>query len=154
MPYSRVCGRIVGYAVDTVDAFANFYSLNSIDQAYFDGVVVSHGSPRQHIWTLGTGHPQNAHPPRCPCDNPNRVVAPLPPAFVGDNYFCDSEANGALWDGQDCTTACCTFNSPPWFNVTLPAPSSDALEVRICNDHDSFLSEVVHIRSLELYVKE
>ena len=40
-----------------------------------------------------------------------------------------------LWDGQGCgpTSSCCTFNSPPWFNVTLPFPTTDNIEVRICN---------------------
>ena len=61
------------------------------------------------------------------------------PSFVGQNYFCESGltrwdsssilfSNGdTLWDGQGCgpTSSCCTFNSPPWFNVTLPSPTTD-----------------------------
>ena len=148
--YNRVCGRAVGYAFYTVDAFADFDNHNDIDLPYLDGVSVTYGSPRQHIWSLAAGHGGDFH--RCPCDNTNRGQAPLPPAFVGDNYFCDGDYNGALWDGQDCTTACCTFNSPPWFNVTLPAPSSDSIEVRICSDEYD-RNENVHIRSLKLFVQ-
>ena len=91
--------------------------------AYLDGVCVTYGTPRRHIWNFGAGYNRSG-PFRCPCDNPNdRGFAPLPPSFVGTNYFCDGEYNGALWDGMDCTVSgCCTFNSPPWFSVTLPPP--------------------------------
>ena len=138
MTYSRVCGRSVGYTGSSPDGFVNVFGQNAgiIDDAYLDGVSVTRGTPRQHIWSFGAGHNRfGAGPFRCPCDNPNdREFAPLPPSFVGDNYFCDGEYNGALWDGMDCTTSCCTFNSPPWFSVTLPTPTSDDIEVRICSD--------------------
>ena len=151
LTYNRVCGRAVGYAFNSPDAFAGIiYNHNDIDLPYLDGVSVTHGSPRQHIWSLAAGHGGNSL--RCPCDNTNQEFAPLPPAFVGDNYFCDGSYNGALWDGQDCTTACCTFNSPPWFNVTLAAPSSDSIEVRICADQPAG-DENIHVRFLELYVQ-
>ena len=156
LTYNRVCGRAVGYTLISPDAFADFiYNHSNIDLPYLDGVSVTHGSPRQHIWSFAGGHGFLADlmaSPRCPCDTVDRAFAPLPPAFVGDNYFCDGEYNGALWDGQDCTTACCTFNSPPWFSVTLPAPSSDPIEVRICADQHA-ADENVYIRFLELFVQ-
>ena len=126
----------------------------AIDDAYLDGVSVTRGTPRQHIWSFGAGHNRfGAGPFRCPCDNPNdREFPPLPPSFVGDNYFCDGEYNGALWDGMDCTTSCCTFNSPPWFSVTLPTPTSDDIEVRICSDEYT-TNEPIRIRVLEFYVQ-
>ncbi len=109
---------------------------------------MTHGSPRQHIWSLAAGHGGNF---RCPCDNSDRAQAPLPPSFVGNNYFCDGDYNGALWDGQGCTTDCCTFNSPPYFSVALPSSTFDDIEVRICSDQDRG-DEAVHIGMLELYV--
>lgn len=146
--YTRVCGRAIGYATGTPDGFAAIAAPGrNIDQAYLDGVSLTHGLPRQHIWSLGAGHGGNF---RCPCDNTNRGQAPLPPSFAGNNYFCDGDYNGALWDGQDCTTAgCCTFNSPPYFTVTLPAPTSDDIEVRICMD-EVLSCEAVY---LNLYVQ-
>ena len=121
LTYNRVCGRAVGYAASSVDAFDDYRNLNDIDLPYFNGVSVTHGSPRLHIWSFAAGHGS-----RCPCENGG---GRLPHTFVGDNYFCDGSYNGALWDGLDCTTACCTFNSPPWFNVTLPAPSSALINI-------------------------
>ena len=144
--YNRVCGRAVGYAVNSPDAFRDLNDHNDIDLPYLDGVSVTHGSPRQHIWSLAAGFSV-----QCPCDSNYRGHAP-PPAFVDDNYFCDGSYNGALWDGKDCTTTCCTSNPPNWFNVTLPAPSSDPIEVRICTDEND-RNENVHIRFLELFVQ-
>ena len=31
----------------------------TLDDAYFSGVVVTHGSPRQHIWTFAAGAVEN-----------------------------------------------------------------------------------------------
>ena len=151
--YFRVCGQVTGYATRTPDAFIN---RGDIDSGYLDGVSLTHGSPRQHIWSFAAGHPSRIQfggaSFRCPCDNTDRSTAPLPPSFVGDNYFCDGEYNGALWDGEDCTTNCCTFNSPPYFTTTLPAPTSDDIEVRICGDQE-MSNEPVHVSHVLLYVQ-
>ena len=151
--YSHVCGRADGYATGDVDAFADLFNLrnDNIDNPYLEGVSITHGSPRQHIWSLAAGYDQNNHF-RCPCDNSDRSFAPFPPSFVGDNYFCDGVMNGnILWNGIGCTTACCTFNSPPYFSVSLPNPTSDAIEVRICTDQPSS-DEAVHITTLQLFM--
>jgi len=148
--YSRVCGRATGFAVSSPDAF--HASSEGINDAYVDGISITNGSPRQHIWSFAAGHDQRLGSIRCPCDTSNRNTAPLPPPFVGNNYFCDGEVNGALWDAMDCTTACCTFNSPPWFSVTLPTPTSDNIEVRICYNQP-LDDESIPIQLLELYVR-
>ena len=150
--YSRVCGRAIGYGKDTLDAFYNGFGRNdgSINAAYLDGISVTHGLPRQHIWSFASSIHNSI--PRCPCDNPDRLYAPLPPAFVGDNYFCDGSNNGALWDAMDCTSPCCTFNSPPWFNVTLPTSTTDDIEVRICSDQP-LVNEATFLRLVEFYVQ-
>ena len=102
----------------------------------------------------------------CPCvvgsTSGNRI-----PSFVGQNYFCETgliRFNGVfgvlfsngdpLWDGQGCgpTSSCCTFNSPPWFNVQLSSPTTDDIEVRICGDQE-IRDEDTPIQLMELYVK-
>ena len=160
--YTHVCGRAVGYTSRypaSPDAFADhiFTTVISshIDTPYLDGVSVTYGSPRQHIWSLAAGHgPVPGYPGfyRCPCDTANRTNAPLPPSFVGDDYFCDGVYNGALWDAANCTTACCTFNSPPYFIRTLPTPTSDDIEVRICTD-ESMGNEPISVAELQLLVQ-
>ena len=89
------------------------------------------------------------------------------PTFVGQNYFCETGLtrwNGTsgvfwldgdpLWDGQGCgpTSSCCTFNSPPWFNVTLPSTTTDDIEVRIC-DNERIQNDDIPIQLVELYAK-
>ena len=53
--YNKVCGRIIGYQVGSIeytDAF-NEGGHSSIDQAYIDGVSVIYGIPCNHnIWTF------------------------------------------------------------------------------------------------------
>lgn len=147
--YQRVCGMALGYGVSSPDGFLGSNS-NGIDAAYLDGISITYGQPRKHIWSLGAGHGGNL---RCPCDNVNRIQAPLPPSFVGDNYFCDTYPdNGALWDGEGCVTNCCTFNSPPWFSAALPSPTSDNIESRICHDQNAD-DERVLLNTLYLFIQ-
>ena len=166
--YNQVCGRIIGYELGPTSGF--FYSTSlSINTYYVDGVSVTHGSPRQHIWTFVAGLQEQTSSyayETCPC------VAGSPsgsriPSFVGQNYFCEAGltrwpgtngpfySNGdPLWDGQGCgpTSSCCTFNSPPWFNVRLPSPTTDGIEVRLCcNGRPT--GEDSPIQLVELYVK-
>ena len=160
--YDQVCGRIISYMIGHPDAFRG--SGSSID-LYAEGVSVTHGSPRQHIWTFAAGiDEQIGGSSTCPCvngsTNGNRI-----PSFVGQNYFCETGItqnprtltfwpNGdPLWDGQGCgpNSSCCTFNSPPWFNVRLPNATTDYMEVRLCGDGVQF--EDTPIQLMELYVR-
>lgn len=151
--YRRVCGRAYGYSIRSPDAFAS--GTENINGAYLDGVSVTYGSPRQHIWSFAAGHGVafGAQSSRCPCANTNQNQAPFPPPFVGDNYFCDNLDNGGeLWDAMDCDNACCTFNSPPVFTASLPSPTTDGIEVRICTDQNAG-DETIHIRLLDFYIQ-
>ena len=59
-PYSQVCGRIRAYQWGLPDAFLGFKrGQTTINDAYFSGVAVMHGSPRQHIWTFACGPFEN-----------------------------------------------------------------------------------------------
>ena len=153
--YSKVCGRIIGEPGTPVfpDAFARFISgQNTIEGIYLDGVSITHGAAgsRTHIWTFGTGHQG-----RCPCDNGDRNQAPLPPAEVGDNYFCDRAVElNRLWTGESCTddNPCCSFHNPPYFSVQLPLATTDRIELRICAD-EAIAIEPVLVLFAEIYVQ-
>ena len=135
--YSKVCGRIIGEGITSPDGFYRFIAnQTTIEGNYLDGVSVTHGAPgsRTHIWTFGAGFLGDR---RCPCDHSNRVHAPLPPAEIGDNYFCDRADEVQLkylWSGENCTNdnPCCSFRNPPYFSVQLPAATTDRIELRIC----------------------
>jgi hypothetical protein len=167
--YSKVCGRALGYQQGSPDGFASDDSgepSETIDGMYVDGVSLTHGNPRMHIWTFAAGllengdnEVNNLH--RCPCDSGQQ-----PPAFVGQNYFCETGdhdlthnrsrfyKDDPLWDGKNCVkSTCCTYHNPPWFSVKLPKPTTDAIEVRICGDQ-STEDEDSPIAQLEIYVQK
>jgi hypothetical protein len=57
-----------------------------------------------------------------------------------------------LWDGIRCEGGCCN-KSPPWFSITLKAPTTDNVpwEVRMCGKYH-YLADTP-IKLLEIYVQ-
>ena len=167
--YSRVCGRAIGYQVGSPDCFGSVNGAepdtDTVDGLYVDGVSVTYGNPRNHIWTFAVGlHERSGQANdrnNCPCDG-----GVDPPPFVGNSYSCETGddtpnvelkrfySDDPLWDGKDCHNAtCCAYNSPPWFTVDLPGPTTDDIEVRICGDQSTG-DEDTPIALLELYVQQ
>ena len=146
--YSRVCGKVLAYQTGWGSAFYNSLILrqNSLELAYLNGVSLTHGPPgsRQHIWSFVNGDydsPNWGGPALCPC---SQVLS-----FIGNDYFCESGNpgpgridgrffNDTLWDGLGCESpSCCELNTPPWFCKTLPAPTTDDIELRSCYGDDA-----------------
>jgi hypothetical protein len=126
--YSHVCGRIRGHLIGRPDAFL---STNFSNPYYVDGISLTHGDPREHIWTFAAAD----RVMKCPCGGGNP-----PPPEVGNDYFCDTAehrdaVDRRLWLG-DCQTPneCCSFNNPPWFYRQLSQPTTDDIEMRVCRD--------------------
>ena len=73
IPYSRVCGMVVGYQKGSTDGFANFHNpTRSINSPYVDGVSITYGTPRKHLWTYAIGNNDKGnylpkYPSNCPC---------------------------------------------------------------------------------------
>ena len=165
--YSRVCGRAIGYQIGSPDAFGHSARGQTIDSYYVYGVSITHGSPRNHIWTYAAGTTESSGSiqsgSNCPCaDPPSRRV--LPPSFVGDNYYCESGNAGnsyqshylyntdPLWDGKQCEGECCSNGkSPPWFSVELPNTTTDDIEVRICSAEST--NDDIPVQQLKLYIQ-
>ena len=141
----------------------------TLDTYFVDGVVVTHGYPRIHIWTFAAGYDETSDTTgRCPCSNPpDATTIATAPSYVQNNYSCESGAvtyprqhivpyfpDDPLWDGQGCVPGdrCCSFNSPPWFTRLLATPTADDIEVRICSDDDT-QDEDTPVELIELYVK-
>ena len=166
--YTRICGRIRAYQWGGTDAFARYFRQKAItiDGVYVDGVSVTHGKPRNHIWTFAAGVSESnpTSSSVCPCDAINdKAVA----AFVGKDYFCESGYNApwpggyhalypndTLWDGEDClpSSTCCSQRNPPYFVKQLPNSTTDDIEARICLD-DVLLDENIAVELFELYVQ-
>ena len=152
--YSTVCGRITAYQVGSPD---DFIISNDINSAYVDGVSLTHGTSRQHIWTFAAAFRMNRI-----CDDCRNEPRP---ASVGSDFFCDSgnpsdgtvggfHSDNPLWDGVGCTAdnECCPTDNPPYFLKTLPQPTTDDIEMRVCRDEVRD-NEDIAIETVEIYVQ-
>ena len=165
-----MCGRVRGYQFGYSNTFLS--AAREIDSWYVDGVSLTHGQngSRTHIWTFAAGLADIFAGRTGPYYFCSCVTDPgstyQPPAEVGNDYFCESGLNtpwvyrqlvfypdDPLWDGQNCaSSSCCEFNNPPYFTKTLPAPTSDDIELRICSRYSAG-AEDTPIDQVELYVQ-
>ena len=162
--YRRVCGRAIGYQHGHPDAFN---SLGTFNDVYVDGLSITYGTPRQHIWTYAAAVTEALLVPHrnsnCPCAS---EPGASPPPIVANNYYCESGnpdpvipspnvlSNDPLWDGENCEGTCCSSGkSPPWFSVELPEPTNDMIEARLCGNEHSDSAEDVLINIFEIYVQ-
>ena len=76
--YSHICGRVVGYQVASPDGF-RAYSASAytrLEDPFVDGVILTHGTEKQHIWTFsgsltdGPTSGSDDFDAICPCTNP------------------------------------------------------------------------------------
>ncbi len=168
--YSEVCGRVIGYQKGTPDAvdtrFIDPSIHNDIEQYYVDGVSITHGSPRQHIWTLMAGVFQSYDDSgNCPCNTPPGADQSVQ-SFIGNDYFCESGNPNSeyskgvysvdpLWDGKGCgqlELSCCDDSiGLPWFHKKINATSDD-IELRECGDQ-KVGDEDVLVNFYDIYVK-
>ena len=168
--YSKVCGRIRGYQYGGTNAFEQLGDSNQgIDTYYVDGISLTHGLPRQHIWTFVSANSRSepTFSNQCPCTNTSVGQSSPVPNFVDQDYFCDAGASTTpidptnefydtdpLWDGVGCgsQSTCCSFNSPPWFYKQLPQTTTDDIELRLCRDGRSEV-ENIYFDIVEIYVR-
>ena len=161
--YSQICGKVVGYQKGTPDAV---HANVNISSAYLDGVSITRGSPRKHVWSYIAGASSNGNSvATCPCSTGATHTVP---SFVGEHYYCESGTNSApsygtvytadpLWDGNNCPSyeaPCCTGTAGlPWFfrdygNATI----TDYIELRVCGNQ-GYADEDTPVQLYEIYVK-
>ena len=165
--YTQICGRVIGYQKGTTDGVNTH--INNINGVYIDGVSITRGSPRQHVWSYISGISSNTNSIySCPC-NTGVVSSNKVQGFVGEHYYCESGNNvnnanngklyttDPLWDGNDCLSEevpCCSSSKrPPWFfrdygNATY----TDYLELRVCGN-EKWGNEDTPVQLYEIYVK-
>ena len=166
--YSQVCGRVTGYQYGGTDAVHNYYGSNhnNLNGDYVDGVSITHGSPRQHVWTLMAGFSDTlTSSGSCPC-NTGSIVSVQ--SFIGNDYFCESgntagneayiilHTSDPLWDGQGCGSVespCCNVTGIPWFHRDYGnTTTTDYIELRVCGDEGTN-NEDTPVSYYEIYVK-
>ena len=164
--YSQICGRVTGYQYYSSDAF-NVEHINNINAPYVDGVSITRGSPRQHVWTMAndpTDSYNNNPQWMCPCVSGSTQTVP---SFVGSHYFCESGNNAStwtqilytsdpLWDGQGCgsiESSCCNVPGIPWFHRDYGSnTTTDYIELRVCGDEGTS-NEDSPVGFYEIYIK-
>ena len=179
--YNKICGQVRGFQKGTTDGFyPYFFSQGStpsglytpitysatVNGVYVDGVSITLGNPRKHVWTYAVGLTDDGNTGsgyyNCPCA---RVASPRPPVFVGNNYYCESGNIGlhvaselysddALWDGEQCLpgNSCCDRAGQPWFFQQLTISEKQHLEVRICQD-EPIVFDAVTVEKLQLFLQ-
>ena len=142
--YTDVCGRVRGYQFGRTNAFGPaYYHAQSIDDLYVDGISITTGSPRRHLWTYAV-RDNEATGEFCPCANIPGLLASIP-SFVDNHYYCEAGFvnttshktawEDPLWDGEGCTIAgnkCCERYG--WFHRDIPS-TADNIEVRWCGNN-------------------
>ena len=163
--FQQFCGKVIGYQKGTTDGFNDQWTGgNQIDTPYLDGLSITYGYPRKHLFSLPMGLTTLTNQyvaSNCPC---SKFPGQSPPSFVKEDYYCDSGNSGTaaigtyyssnpVWDGEGCTSeySCCAQAGMPYFYRRLPVPVNDDIEVRLCNDED-FDTEAVLIGTMELYI--
>ena len=161
VPYSKVCGRARGYQYASPDGFSATNALQGYPDV--DGLIITHGSPQNHIWSFAVGLSKNDdHHAACPCASP--YPGRPAPSAVGEDYFCESGNPGSwershqwylddpLWDSQGCASgSTCCGRGGPWFNAILSQEVRDDIEVSLCFDQ-GVSDEDVGVDQLEIYV--
>ena len=170
--YHKICGKARGYQKSSVDAFGGGHHFlrakKDINGPYVDGLSITLGSPRKHVWTYAAGYSEHGtiteYTHYCPCA---ATPGAAPHPFIHDHYYCESGFAGSsnvagvfytsdpLWDGNGCAVAnnnCCTDVGMPWFNRQFAAPQQDDIEARICTDQ-SYGDEAVAIDQLQLFIQ-
>ena len=158
--YLRVCGKARGYQKGHPNNEPTFSSL-TIDDHYVNGLSITYGSSRQHIWTYANrDYDSISRGISCPC---NGTVGTTP-SFVDCNYHCESGRGSTddhaaycfddpLWDGSGCMHSnCCSVPNQPWFHRHLNESTSANIEAKLC-DKRYFISGFTMIDQLELYIQ-
>ena len=93
--YTHVCGRVIGYQFGGA---IGFLFGTTIITFYVTGVSVTHGDPKQHIWSLAAARDEVTTTTThiCPCTCPELTHTRTVPAYVGEDYFCDTGSTAAV----------------------------------------------------------
>ncbi len=81
-------GRVIGYQKGSTNSFDYYHRNHAIglDGPYVDGVSITHGQPRDHVWTFTAAIDETvSDPSACPCSNPRAIYTGTIPPFVGSD---------------------------------------------------------------------
>jgi hypothetical protein len=144
IPFSKVCGRVAAYGCKTLDSFRYYKISQTIDDAYMDGISITHGptNNRKHVYTFAADYSRFSS-------------SPVP--FVGNNWITDliyphECFSTKLFDGQSCRFKhSCSVSGQPFFCLTVATEVKEQIELRLCRDSDRG-NEDVALGEVELFI--
>ena len=153
--YTNICGRVRGYQFNSPNGFHDgFRKSITINGPYVDGISITRGSPRQHVWTYAA-YWYEGNVDACPCGLANPNDYSRVPSFVDRDFYCETAFatsvasriawENPLWDGAGGACGnrgrcCATFG---WFHKTVSPSTSDHIEVRWCADQERSNEDVL-----------
>ena len=162
--YIKVCGKVIGYQYYDPNGFGPSVSNANINSIYLDGVSITHGSPRRHVWSLAAARDEvTGSNNGCPCIDYDTTFRGIIPSYVGSDYYCETGSRNTrqqkyyftdpLWDGEGCkgSNHCCERGGP-WFCTELTVATKDDIELRVCGNGSPSYEDIV-IETIELYVQ-
>ncbi|MCC7110692.1 MAG: hypothetical protein IT382_15470 [Deltaproteobacteria bacterium] len=163
-PFTEVRGTVRALGAGGSDAFRD--QAPSASERYLDGVALTVGTPRRHLFAfahgLSDGFGTDSPASECPC-----AGGTSPPTFVGGAYLCEAPRasvlpdgtrlydnddvlfDGLLIDDPGCVGA---PESAPEFQVALGASSDEALELHVMQSQAPS-DEDLAIVAVELWVR-
>ena len=87
--YSQVCGRVIGCQVGTTDAVGIGHNKGNggLNSYYVDGISITRGSPRIHVWTAMAGLSGKSMTGSLYCCTGCTQAVP---EFIANDFFCES----------------------------------------------------------------
>ncbi len=170
IPYSKVCGKLIGYQKSSPDAFMAYHNNRAltIDGCYADGALLSYDySPRKHIWTFTAMQDESAKNRFYGCRCGSNAFDGSIPLFVKDDFFCETGVNrgsrhirgqyhveNPLWDGKGCGTfpSGCEGTRSPWFVKEYSFSINSQIELRLCTDEPRSDEDVV-VEQIYIYIQ-
>ena len=179
LQYKNICGKIIGYQVNSPDAFYPYHGIDNADaikrhqasvtpdDGYADGVLLTYSTPREHIWTFAAQPHRNHKNDKngCPCLHDFKRFAGKVPLFVGQDFFCETGNYNAfteakaytankLWDGTGCGTfpGGCEGSRDPWFQKKFRFSIKSDLEMRVCLNQPRNNEDLL-IEQIYLYIQ-
>jgi len=163
--FTEIRGEVNALGYGGSDAFRD--GANDIDANYVDGLGITIGSPRRHVFTFAHGVSEafgDMGAAACPCDSGTAAHA-----FIGSNYLCEEPQESAdpantgtryydeddvMFDGLDIEDAACVGapESAPDFSVDLGQVSADTVELRLMGTEGTG-NEDTAVIFLELWVR-
>jgi len=89
--FDHIYGQAKGYQKGGIDAF--YFKQETVNDRFGDVVSITIGSPSKPVWTYAVSLSDDHNYPNWNCPYAT-VHGPSPPAFVGNNYYCESEDMG------------------------------------------------------------